>query len=146
MIYDSARAMQLLRVGTGRRDAQFRDDQEAAIEHVVEGRGRLLVIQKTGWGKTFVYFIATALLRESGMGPALLISPLLSLMRNQLEAAARMGVRAETINSENQANWDGIESKLQADEIDILAISPSAWATRAFEKECSRQLLARFRC
>ena len=66
--------------------------------HVFEGSGRLLVVQKTGWGKSFVYFVATKLLREAGMGPALLVSPLLALMRNQIAAAERMGVRAETIN------------------------------------------------
>jgi ATP-dependent DNA helicase RecQ len=132
MTYDRARALQLLRTGTGRADAQFRDGQEAAIEHVVEGRGRLLVVQKTGWGKSFVYFVATALLRQSGRGPALLISPLLSLMRNQLEAAARMGVRAETINSENQADWAAVEAKLRADAIDILVISPERLANEGF--------------
>ena len=87
-------------------DAGFRDGQEEAIRHVVEGRGRLLVVQKTGWGKSFVYFIATKLLREGGNGPALLVSPLLALMRNQIAAAERMGVRAATINSDNQDEWE----------------------------------------
>jgi ATP-dependent DNA helicase RecQ len=96
--YDASRALDLLRIGSGRDDAAFRDGQEEAIRHVVEGRGRLLVVQKTGWGKSFVYFIATKLLRESGAGPAILVSPLLSLMRNQIAAAERMGVRATTIN------------------------------------------------
>ena len=76
MTYDPQRALELLRLGTGRPDAVFREGQEEAIRHVVEGRGRLLVVQKTGWGKSFVYFIATKLLREAGAGPALLISPL----------------------------------------------------------------------
>lgn len=133
MTYDSTRALQLLRVGTGRSDAQFRDGQEAAIEHVVEGRGRLLVVQKTGWGKSFVYFIAATLLRESGRGPAILISPLLSLMRNQLEAAARMGVRAATINSDNQAAWSAVAASLQADAIDLLVISPERLANDDFQ-------------
>src|SRR3954462_7015401 len=105
MIFDAERARSLLQMGAGHTGAAFRDGQEEAIEHVVEGRGRLLVVQKTGWGKSFVYFIAATLLRESGRGPAILISPLLSLMRNQLDAAARMGVRAATINSDNQADW-----------------------------------------
>ena len=91
MRYDSRRALNLLGYGTGVRDAAFREGQEHAIRHVVEGRGRLLVVQKTGWGKSFVYFIATKLLRESGAGPALLVSPLLALMRNQIAAAKRMG-------------------------------------------------------
>ena len=96
--YVPERALELLRKGSGRVDATFRDDQEHAIRHVVEGRGRLLVVQKTGWGKSFVYFIATKLLREGSSGPALLVSPLLALMRNQIEAARRMGLRAEAIH------------------------------------------------
>ena len=99
MAYDPQRALTLLRLGSGRLDAAFRENQEDAIRHLVEGRGRLLVVQKTGWGKSFVYFIATKLLREAGEGPALLVSPLLALMRNQIAAAERMGVRAATINS-----------------------------------------------
>ncbi len=84
MSYDAERALELLRLGSGRRDAVFREGQEEAIRHIVEGAGRLLVVQKTGWGKSFVYFIATKLLRGAGLGPALLISPLLALMRNQI--------------------------------------------------------------
>ena len=86
-IYNPKRALELLRIGSGRKDAQFRPSQEDAIRHVVNGYGRLLVVQKTGWGKSLVYFISTKLLREKGRGPALLISPLLSLMRNQIAAA-----------------------------------------------------------
>ena len=97
----AARALELLRRGTGLPEAYFREGQAEAIRHVVEGRGRLLVVQKTGWGKSFVYFIAAKLLREAGEGPALLISPLLALMRNQIAAAERMGVRAVTIHSDN---------------------------------------------
>ncbi len=111
MPYDPARALELLRLGTQDNNATFHDDQEEAIRHVVEGRGRLLVVQKTGWGKSFVYFIATKLLREQGAGPALLISPLLALMRNQIAAATRMGVRALTINSENKEEWKAVEAK-----------------------------------
>src|SRR6185437_4139145 len=102
MPYNSARALQLLRIGSGLENAIFREDQEEAIRHLVEARGRLLVVQRTGWGKSFVYFIATKLLRDDGNGPALLVSPLLALMRNQIAAAARIGVRAVTINSDNQ--------------------------------------------
>src|SRR3954468_10826607 len=102
MFYDPTRALELLRLGTNNPEAEFRDGQEDAIRHIVEGRGRLLVVQKTGWGKSFVYFIATKLLRDAGGGPALLVSPLLALMRNQIAAAGRMGVRAATINSDNQ--------------------------------------------
>ena len=91
MPFNAKRALELLRSGTAHHTAEFREGQEDAIRHIVEGRGRLLVVQRTGWGKSFVYFIATKLLREAGTGPALLISPLLSLMRNQIAAAERMG-------------------------------------------------------
>ena len=94
MRYDAARAKELLRAGTGLPEAEFREGQEEAVRHLVEGRGRLLVIQRTGWGKSNLYFIACRLLREAGAGPSILISPLLSLMRNQLLAAARMGLKA----------------------------------------------------
>ena len=101
MNYDATRALQLLRAGSGHEDALFRKGQEEAVRHLVEGGSRLLVVQKTGWGKSFVYFIATKLLREAGAGPALLISPLLALMRNQIAAARRMGIRSATIHSGN---------------------------------------------
>lgn len=133
--YDSTRALQLLRQATGNPDAQFREHQEQAIEHIVEGRGRLLVVQKTGWGKSFVYFIATKLLREAGLGPTLLVSPLLSLMRNQIEAAERMGVRALTINSDNQDDWAAIEADILQGTVDILLISPERLANDRFNNE-----------
>lgn len=135
MPYDPERSLELLRAGSGQMDAQFRDGQEEAIRHVVDGRGRLLVVQKTGWGKSFVYFIATELLRESGSGPTLLISPLLSLMRNQIAAAERMGLRALTINSENQKEWDDVEERIRRDEVDILLISPERLANIRFRSE-----------
>jgi ATP-dependent DNA helicase RecQ len=132
MIYNHERALELLRTGSGIGNANFRNDQEDAIRHIVEGRGRLLVVQKTGWGKSFVYFIATKLLREGGAGPALLVSPLLALMRNQIAAAERMGVRAATINSDNQTEWNDVEAKLRLDQIDILLISPERLANERF--------------
>jgi ATP-dependent DNA helicase RecQ len=110
----------------------FHAGQEAAIQHVVEGRGRLLVVQRTGWGKSSVYFIAAKLLREDGMGPAILISPLLALMRNQIAGAARMGVRAVTINSENQEEWESVKSALARNQVDILLISPERLANQGF--------------
>jgi ATP-dependent DNA helicase RecQ len=133
--YDASRALQLLRQGTQNPAAEFRDDQEEAIQHVVDGRGRLLVVQKTGWGKSSVYFIATKLLREQAAGPALLISPLLALMRNQIAAAERMGVRALTINSENTEEWENVEAKLARDEVDILLISPERLANEHFRND-----------
>lgn len=135
MRYKSDRALELLRVGTSSPKAQFRTGQEEAIRHVVEGRGRLLVVQKTGWGKSFVYFIATKMLREQGQGPSLLISPLLALMRNQIAAATRMGVRAVTINSENQDQWAEVEKAIAQDKVDILLISPERLANERFRNE-----------
>ncbi|WP_107918172.1 RecQ family ATP-dependent DNA helicase [Neisseria elongata] len=135
MAYDPKRALELLRIGSGRADAIFRDGQEDAIRHIVDGKGRLLVVQKTGWGKSFVYFIAIKLLREAGGGPALLISPLLALMRNQIAAAERMGVRAATINSDNVEDWTDVEGKLGKGEIDVLLISPERLANERFRAQ-----------
>ena len=135
MTYNAQRALDLLRLGSGLPNASFREGQEEAIRHIVEGRGRLLVVQKTGWGKSFVYFIATKLLREAGSGPALLISPLLALMRNQIAAAERMGVRAVTINSDNQDEWTNVEAALARNEVDILLISPERLANERFRTQ-----------
>lgn len=143
MEYNSAQALELLRIGSGRVDATFRDGQEEAIRHIVEGKGRLLVVQKTGWGKSFVYFIATKLLRTAGAGPALLISPLLALMRNQVIAAERMGVRAATINSDNQEDWVAIERRLITGSIDILLISPERLANERFRSQVLGLIAAR---
>ena len=143
MPYNPARALELLRLGTQNLGAAFRDDQEQAIQHVVDGRGRLLVVQKTGWGKSSVYFIATKLLREDGMGPAILISPLLALMRNQIAAAERMGVRAVTINSENRDDWQVVEAALARNEVDILLISPERLANEHFRMEVLAPIAAR---
>lgn len=135
MNYNGERALALLQLGSGKSDATFRDGQEEAIRHVVEGRGRLLVVQKTGWGKSFVYFIAAKLLREAGSGPALLISPLLSLMRNQIAAAERMGVRAATINSSNVDEWSDVRAAILRDEVDVLLISPERLANDSFMED-----------
>jgi ATP-dependent DNA helicase RecQ len=132
MPYNPQRALELLRLGTMNPHAAFRDGQEEAITLIVEGRGRLLLVQKTGWGKSSVYFIATKLLREQGMGPALLVSPLLSLMRNQIMQAERMGVRASTINSDNAEKWTEIEAAIDHNEVDILLISPERFTNERF--------------
>src|ERR1700712_13326 len=89
-------------------DARFREHQREAINDLVEDRARVLCVQRTGWGKSAVYFVATALLRARGAGPTLIVSPLLSLMRNQLQAAESMGLRAHTINSTNASEWSEI--------------------------------------
>src|SRR6516225_5049075 len=122
----------LLRAGCGHVTANFRDGQFEAIEHVVEGRGRLLIVQRTGWGKSFVYFISTKLLRDRGHGPSILVSPLLALMRNQISAAERMGVRASTINSDNVNEWANIEQRIRDDNVDILLISPERLGNQRF--------------
>ena len=143
MIYNAARALELLRSGCSDPNAIFREGQEEAVRHIVEGRGRLLVVQKTGWGKSFVYFIATKLLREGGSGPALLISPLLALMRNQIAAAERMGVRAATIHSDNQEEWEIVERQLQWGEIDILLISPERLDNERFQNNVLSRIASR---
>ena len=143
MEYRSRRALDLLRAGTGRPDAEFREGQEHAIRHVVEGRGRLLVVQKTGWGKSFVYFVATRLLRESGTGPALLVSPLLALMRNQIAAAERMGVHAVRITSDNREHWEDVEERLQRDDVDILLVSPERFGNERFRNEVLAEIAER---
>ena len=129
---DLGRATELLRIGSGNSSATFRTGQLEAITKVVNGNCRQLVVQKTGWGKSFVYFIATKLLREQGMGPALLISPLLALMRNQIAAAEKMGVKAATINSDNKDNWNDVTQDVISGNIDILLISPERLANQEF--------------
>ena len=113
-------------------DAGFRPGQVEAIEAVAGDRGRVLLVQRTGWGKSAVYFIATKLLREQGAGPTLLVSPLLALMRNQIEMAAHIGVRAETINSTNPEEFEPIVERLGDDEIDLLLVSPERFANERF--------------
>lgn len=135
MPFAGPRALELLRAGTGISDSQFRDGQSEAIEHIVNNNGRLLVVQKTGWGKSLVYFIAVKMLREEDSGPALLVSPLLSLMRNQIAAATRMGLRAYTINSDNQEAWSEVEDAIRRNEVDILLISPERFANQHFRDE-----------
>ena len=105
-------------------EAALREDQWAAIRALVLERRRALVVQRTGWGKSAVYFIATALLRELGEGPTVIVSPLLALMRNQVAAAANAEVHAATINSANPEEWTDIEERVAAGEIDVLLVSP----------------------
>lgn len=105
--------------------ARLREDQWRAIEALVVDRRRVLCVQRTGWGKSAVYFVATALLRTAGEhGPTVIVSPLLALMRNQVDAAARAGIRARTINSANLDEWDEITGEIHAGAVDVLLISP----------------------
>ena len=120
-----------LRATLNNPQASFRDGQWESIEHLLN-RNRVLVVQRTGWGKSMVYFLATKLLREQGAGPTLLISPLLSLMRNQLEAASRIGLAAATINSTNNEEWEQINKELFMNHIDVLLISPERLANNDF--------------
>jgi ATP-dependent DNA helicase RecQ len=105
-------------------DAEFREHQREAVQDLVQDRARVLCVQRTGWGKSAVYFLATALLREQGAGPALIVSPLLALMRNQIDAARRLGIRAHTINSTNRDAWAEVRALLEEDAVDLLLISP----------------------
>ncbi|MEJ7633292.1 RecQ family ATP-dependent DNA helicase [Aeromicrobium sp.] len=128
-------ATDALRQLTGRADAVFHEGQLEAIQALVDDRRRALVVQRTGWGKSAVYFIATLLLRQRGAGPTLLVSPLLALMRDQVAAAARAGVRAVAINSANPHEWDETRAKLSADEVDILLVSPERLNNPRFRDE-----------
>ena len=118
-----ADALALLRSLAGP-EASFREHQLDAVRDLVAHRRRVLCVQRTGWGKSAVYFLATALLRRQGAGPTVLISPLLALMRNQIAAAERLGIRAVTVNSTNREDWEAIRARLEADDVDLLLISP----------------------
>src|SRR5881392_3813593 len=104
--------------------ARLREDQWAAIRALVLQRRRALVVQRTGWGKSAVYFVATLLLRARGAGPTVIVSPLLALMRNQIAAAERAGIRALTINSANVDEWDEVYGEIRAGRVDVLLVSP----------------------
>ncbi len=131
---DYERALALLRQALGNSQAEFRDGQWQAIEQLVNDRARLLVVERTGWGKSLVYFLATRLLRDRGAGPTILVSPLLALMRNQLQAADRLGLRAATINSSNTAEWAAVRDELRAGTVDLLLISPERLANDEFRE------------
>lgn len=123
--------------------ADFREGQWEAVEALVGGRHRALVVQRTGWGKSAVYFVSTALRRAEGAGPTLIVSPLLALMRDQIAAAQRAGITAVTMNSANAADWDGIRASLQADEVDLLLVSPERLNNPRFREEQLPDLAAR---
>ena len=137
----AARASELLTELAGP-TAVLRGDQLAAIEALVRERARVLVVQRTGWGKSAVYWIATRLLRDQGAGPTLVVSPLLALMRDQVAAAARMGIVARTINSTNVDAWREIEDELAAGTVDVLLISPERLNNHAFRDQVLPRLSA----
>ena len=128
-------ALELLRTAVGRANAEFREGQWEAVEALLR-REKVLVVERTGWGKSVVYFLATRLLRDRGAGCTLLVSPLLSLMRDQIKAAQKIGVRAVTINSSNVSDWPKIRTELSRDEVDILLISPERLANEDFVARC----------
>src|SRR4051794_22166890 len=136
------RAERHLRALVGRDDAVLYDDQWAAIEALVVDRRRSLVVQRTGWGKSAVYFVATLLLRAEGAGPTVIVSPLLALMRNQIAAAERAGIRAVTINSTNIEQWEEIQSAVRAGEVDVLLVSPERLNNPGFRDEVLPRLAA----
>ena len=136
-------ALELLRRALKNPDAEFREGQWEAISALVQRQAKLLIVQRTGWGKSLVYFIATKLLRDRGAGCTILVSPLLSLMRNQIAAARNIGVRAETINSSNVADWPRIEGGLRRNEVDVLVISPERLANDEFVNRCLLPIASR---
>lgn len=136
-------ALDVLRALVGRDDADFHAGQFEAIEALVDDRRRALVVQRTGWGKSAVYFVATMLLRRRGAGPTVLVSPLLALMRDQIAAAARAGVRAVKIDSTNAPEWGDVLAQLDRDEVDVLLVSPERLNNPAFRDEQLPGLIAR---
>ncbi|GGA69832.1 ATP-dependent DNA helicase RecQ [Pseudoclavibacter endophyticus] len=136
-------ARSALRALVGRDDAEFHEGQLEAIDSLVEGGRRALVVQRTGWGKSAVYFVATKLLRDRGAGPTVLISPLIALMRDQVQAAERAGVHAVAINSTNQHEWGDVRARLDADEVDVLLVSPERLVNPTFREEQLPELVRR---
>jgi ATP-dependent DNA helicase RecQ len=130
-----AEAEARLRALVGSETARLREDQWAAIHALVADRRRALVVQRTGWGKSAVYFVATALLRAAGHGPTVIVSPLLALMRNQIAAAERAGIRAVTINSTNTEQWSTIHATIAAGGVDVLLVSPERLNNPGFRDE-----------
>jgi ATP-dependent DNA helicase RecQ len=131
-----------LRALVGSDQAVLREDQWSAIEALAVHRRRSLVVQRTGWGKSAVYFVATLLLREQGAGPTVIVSPLLALMRNQIAAAERAGIRAVTINSTNIEDWEPIQESILAGEVDVLLVSPERLNNPGFRDEVLPRLAA----
>src|SRR5690242_21940692 len=130
-----------LRALAGER-ARLREDQWTAISALVAERRRALVVQRTGWGKSAVYFIATALLRARGAGPTVIVSPLLALMRNQVDSAARAGIHARTINSANADEWETVQAEVASGAVDVLLVSPERLNNPDFRDQVLPRLAA----
>jgi ATP-dependent DNA helicase RecQ len=129
-------------VGGRDQAARLREDQWQAVEALVVDHRRALVVQRTGWGKSAVYFVATSMLRKRGAGPTVIISPLLALMRNQVESAARAGIAARTINSANPEEWDQIQGEVEAGTVDVLLVSPERLNSPDFRETVLPRLAA----
>lgn len=129
---DRNSALELLRRALSNPHAEFRDGQWEAIDALVNQRRKLLVVERTGWGKSSVYFIAARILRDRGLGPTLIVSPLLALMRNQMEAAERLGIRPVTINSTNRDDWPPLMQSILYNQADAVLISPERLANDEF--------------
>ncbi|MDP3983680.1 MAG: DEAD/DEAH box helicase, partial [Acidimicrobiia bacterium] len=136
------RALELLRLINPSAEG-FRPGQWEAISALVVDHSKVVLVQRTGWGKSAVYFIATRMLRDQGRGPTLIVSPLLALMRNQIEMAERAGIVAVTINSTNPTDWALIEEELDRDRIDLLLISPERLNNERFARDVLPGLLNR---
>ncbi len=136
-----ASALELLHKLTGNPNANFHPGQFEAIEALVAQRRRALVIQRTGWGKSAVYFLSALLMRQAGSGVTLIVSPLLALMRDQVDAAARAGVRAAMVNSSNMTEWDSIAAQIAANELDVLLIGPERLNNPSFRENWLPRIL-----
>ncbi|WP_170335520.1 RecQ family ATP-dependent DNA helicase [Ruegeria arenilitoris] len=138
-------ALALLSTATAGNALEFKDGQWTAIDAIVNSQQRVLLVQRTGWGKSMVYFLATRILRDSGAGTTIIISPLLALMRNQVEAAERLGLCAATIHSKNTDEWDGIINRVLANEVDLLLVAPERLSNEKFMDQCLLKISDRVR-
>lgn len=132
MLWTEDKALNLLKMSLNNQNARFRHGQWETINQLVNHSHKILLVQRTGWGKSVVYFISARILRDQKRGPTIIISPLLALMRNQIEAAERIGIRAVTINSSNQNDWAAIKEQILADQVDTILISPERLANDEF--------------
>ena len=136
-------ALKCLRAAMGSTTIDFRDGQWEAIDNIVNKRGKVLCVQRTGWGKSMVYFVSAKLMRAQGGGVTLIISPLLALMRNQIAAAQRLKLRALTVNSTNRDDWRVVRDELLGDRVDLLLISPERLANDEFVTGTLQPIAAR---
>ncbi|MCY4100766.1 MAG: RecQ family ATP-dependent DNA helicase [Rhodobacteraceae bacterium] len=137
---DRHSSLELFRKAEGNNHIEFRQGQWEAIDAIINRRERTLVVQRTGWGKSSVYFLATRILRNHKYGPTLIISPLLALIRNQIMTANRYGINAVTINSTNSQYWSEIEEKIFEDKVDVILISPERLSNYEFIENIMPQI------